>query len=1000
MKRLTWSLKTKMIFGVCLIVAGLTSVLAYTTLSYFQQQLRENVAAQQFVLVSALAGNLDDSLTAAQDELLKLAALVPPGLLQHPGEAQDFLQSESEHKITFDNGLALLSREGALIAQTPFAPERQTKNFAFRDYLRKTVASGQPVISAPFFSSQKHRHPVVAFTAPLLDSKGKLVGVLVGGLDLTRHNFLGKIAHTRLGTSGYLYLFDTDRTMIMHPDEARILARDIPPGANRGLDRALAGFEGTLETVNSRGVAVLASFKRLRRTGWILGANFPQAEAYAGIKKSRRFLDAALPVAIALCVAGVWFFMEHLTAPLQRLAAHVRSLTGKRGPERLFADDDADEIALLAEAFNDMVRELDAEREALKESEERLRQIAEHCEEVLFIVSSDLTRMIYINPAYQKLWQLSCQSVYQRPDSFTDLIHREDRPRVLRALERLAAGVAFEETYRIVRPDGSERWILARTYPVGVEDGEIYRYVGIAEDVTGRMLDEARIRKMELAVEQSPVSIVITDCAGSIEYVNPKFTQLTGYAPAEVLGRNSRILQTGQTPAELYRQLWKSISSGAEWHGEILNRKKNGESFWESVSISPIKDSRGAITHYLAVKEDVTARRMLEEELRGARNAAQAADRLKSEFLANVSHEIRTPMNGVIGMTDLLRETALTGEQSEYLQALTASAESLLIVIGDILDFSRIEDCKLELARENFGLRASLEQSLSALARTASSKGLLLAIRIPPEVPDALVGDRGRLMQVLVNLVSNAIKFTESGEVALLVRAGTAPDPAAVRLSFTVSDTGIGISTEMQCRVFDPFSQADASATRRFGGNGLGLTIAARLVGMMGGALRVESEPQQGSSFFFTLPFGLQQGLPVRPPPREPPLAGVPRGPGATEGRAEPFDTRETLARMDGDWDLFREVVGIFAADSHTMMALIGDAIEQQDPAGLNRAAHTLKGALSNFGARAPLALVHKLETLGKKGNLDGAAENFALLETELERLREALDRYAGRMGT
>jgi len=997
MQRLALSLKTKITFGVCLIVAGLSSALAFCSLSYLQQQLRDNLAAQQFVLVSVIAGHLDDSLSAAQDELLKLAASVPRAVLQHPDQAQAFLQGEAEHKASFDNGMALLSREGDLIAQTPFDAGRRNKNYAFRDYLRKTVATGKPFISAPFFSSQEHRHPVVAFTAPLLDSRGKLTGVLVGSLDLTRHNFLGKIAHEKLGKSGYLYLFDADRTMIMHPDEARILARGVPPGANRGLDRALGGFQGSLETVNSRGLAVLASFKRLRTTGWILAANYPHAEAFAGIERSRRFLDAALLAAIALCVVGVWLFMEYLTAPLERLAAHARSLAGKRGPERFFAGEGADEIALLAEAFNDMVRELDLEREALRESEERLRQIAEHCEEVLFIVSSDMSQTVYVNPAYQKLWQRSCQSLYERPGSFADLIHREDRPRVMSALERMAAGEVFEETYRIVRPDASERWIQVRCYPVPAQSGEAYRHVGIAQDVTRRKLDEVRIRTMELAVEQSPVSIVITDCAGNIEYVNPKFTKVTGFAPAEVLGRNARILQAGKTPAELYRQLWERVSGGADWHGEILNRKKSGEQFWESVSISQIKDPLGAVTHYLAVKEDVSARKALEQELRSARDAAQAADRLKSGFLARVSHEIRTPMNGVIGMTGLLRETSLTGEQGEYLQALAASAESLLLVIDDLLDFSSMEARELELASEEFGLREGLEQGLGALAREACEKGLQFAIRVPPEVPDLLVGDRRRLVQVLCNLVSNAVKFTERGGVELSVQV-EAPDPAAARLSFVVADTGIGIPAEMHGRVFDPFSQADPSTTRRHGGSGLGLTISARLVEMMGGSLGVESEPGRGSSFHFTLRLGLQPGSAPRREPREPARPGGREGAGAA-GRGEPFDARETLARMDGDWGLFREVVGIFAADCGTMLALIRDAVQLGDPAGLRRAAHTLKGALSNFGARAPLALAGELESLGKSGELAGAGDTIAVLETELLRLLEALELHAGRMG-
>ena len=507
--------------------------------------------------------------------------------------------------------------------------------------------------------------------------------------------------------------------------------------------------------------------------------------------------------------------------------------------------------------------------------------------------------------------------------------------------------------------------------------------------------DRQQMRKMQLAVQQSPVSIVITDCAGSIEYVNPKFTQLTGYSSAEAVGQNSRILKTEETPAELYRQLWEKISLGSEWHGEILNKKKSGESFWESVRISAITDSSGAITHYLAVKEDITARKALEQELRSARDAAEAGNRLKSEFLANMSHEIRTPMNGIIGMAELLRDTDLTGEQGEYTRSLLDSAESLMSVINDVLDFSRLEEHKLVLESVPFGLRASLENILCTLARRASLKGLALEVRIAPEVPDALVGDPGRLAQVMVNLVSNAIKFTEDGEVVLCV-ALERQDEDEVSLHFTVSDTGIGISAEKQRRVFDPFSQADASSTRRYGGAGLGLTISDRLVEMLGGSLRVESAPGKGSSFHFTLCLGLQRGGAMC---RAAGKAEGPELPGTPAG-AELFDRKDTLTRMDGDWELFREVTEIFVLDSRKMLEMVHDAITAGDGRGLNRSAHTLKGALGNFSARVPMELAQKLERLGKSGDLSGAWEPYAALETELERLREALEHCARGIGT
>jgi PAS domain S-box-containing protein len=342
---------------------------------------------------------------------------------------------------------------------------------------------------------------------------------------------------------------------------------------------------------------------------------------------------------------------------------------------------------------------------------------------------------------------------------------------------------------------------------------------------------------------------------------------VTGYSLAEVLGRNPRVLKSGWQPPEYYADMWRNITAGRNWQGEFVNRRKDGTPYTESVNITPVQNASGQITHFVAIKQDISALKASMAELEAAHDElaeknraldqalleARAAVEAKSTFLATMSHEIRTPMNGVIGMASILAETVpLTEEQVDYIETIRSSGETLLTLINDVLDYSKIESNHLELEAMPFDLRRCLEETLETLAPKAREKHLDLAAEIDPSVPPAIVGDSVRLRQVLTNLVGNAVKFTDKGEVVIELRAAPAPG-GLHRLYFRVRDSGIGIAPDKLGRLFKSFSQVDTSTTRLYGGTGLGLAISQRLVGLMGGEIEVVSEPGRGSVFFFDL---------------------------------------------------------------------------------------------------------------------------------------------------
>jgi PAS domain S-box-containing protein len=394
------------------------------------------------------------------------------------------------------------------------------------------------------------------------------------------------------------------------------------------------------------------------------------------------------------------------------------------------------------------------------------------------------------------------------------------------------------------------------------------RAVALAESMTGSLRErEAEARKLAMVASRTDNGALVMDARGQIEWVNLGFTRITDYALDEVAGHDPATLLLGeQTDPATIAEIRACMKHGREFKGELVGRGKSGKPLWLAVEIQPAFDPDGALTNFVAIQTDISERKRFERELLEAKETAIAASRAKSEFLANMSHEIRTPMNGVIGMTELLLDTELAPEQRQFAECTRSSAEGLLGIINDILDFSKIEAGKLDLEQIPFSLRNTLGNTLKPLGMRADQKNLELLLDVGPDVPDAVIGDPSRLRQIVVNLVGNAIKFTEKGEIVVRVRTdGDGPEGAS--LHFEVADTGIGIPAEKQARVFEAFAQADGTITRRYGGTGLGLAISQQLVRLMGGTLWLESEPGRGSIFHFTTHFALQDEIALEPAP-------------------------------------------------------------------------------------------------------------------------------------
>jgi PAS domain S-box-containing protein len=674
--------------------------------------------------------------------------------------------------------------------------------------------------------------------------------------------------------------------------------------------------------------------------------------------------------------------------------------------------------------------------EALQQSERRFRQLADNIHEVFYVYDLKVNRVLYVSPAYETVWGRSCKDLCAGPDAFIDSVHKDDQALAQSCTQRQRAGENTEVEYRVVRPDGSVRWVRDRSFAIKSRSGKPYRSVGIAEDITERRLvqshqalqyalamilaearglSDAAGRLVKSMCEHLSLDVgeiwVIDNEIGALRCIDQWRSDTSEFVhferathdltfakgvglPGRVWASNDVMWVSNVTPDDRYpRQAAASLDglvsalgfpmrSGSEFVGvmaffsstklepneeflklmsalgsqigqfvdrvqaernllesqvrfrmafdhapigmalvapdgrwlkvngalcEILGYRENellattfqklthpddmgadleylrrvltdeirfhhkekryfhklGHIVWAHLSVALVRDDLGAPLYFVSQIQDITAQKELETELKRARDAALESSNLKSEFLANMSHEIRTPMNGVIGMTELLLDTGLSADQREFALAIQSSGGALLTLINDILDFSKIEAGMLAFEMIDFDPHSAVEETIESFAEQAARKRIELACAIDDDVPRVLRGDPGRLRQILTNLIGNGLKFIKHGEVIVLVNKQTEADNHVV-LSFSVTDTGIGIDKEAQKRLFQPFVQADGSTTRKYGGTGLGLAISRQLVEMMGGQIELESTPGKGSTFTFTASFESANGPPAQ----------------------------------------------------------------------------------------------------------------------------------------
>ena len=635
---------------------------------------------------------------------------------------------------------------------------------------------------------------------------------------------------------------------------ASIMASSHLP-AMRTPEGNFANTPMALNLIGGLGFLVASTF--FGRRFWATG----DAEDWLFGVQTTLFGAAGVLFAYSAAWDGAWWWWHVL-----RLAAYVAALSYGL---RTFRDAERQ----LRQVNRQLIQTNETLDRTVEERTAKLRAIEERFE-LAVRGSTDglwdwnvLTNEVFYSPRMKELLGYSDDEFPNVFSSFESRLHPDDHDWVLSEVdEHLKHRQPYDVEYRLWTKSGEYRWFRARGQAIWNDAGQAQRMAGSLTDVT----EEHRLReRFRLAVEASPAALLMVHQDGHILMANSRSLSLFGYSEAELIGQPIEMLvperfRAGH-PAHRHKFFEAPIQRAMGADLELLGVRKDGSEFPVQVGLSPVETAEGQAV--ICGVLDITDQKKTMEAMRQAKEAAESASRAKSSFLANMSHEIRTPMNGIIGMAQLLAQTELRSHQRDYLMTVDESAHILLRLLNDILDFSKIEAGKLELETVDFRIAECVARATQMMVLRAAEKGLEIACRVAPEIPDHLRGDPGRLQQVLVNLLGNAVKFTESGEIFVNVNAESIT-PDQVRLHISVSDTGIGIPADKIEQIFRPFEQAESSTTRRFGGTGLGLAISRQLVEMMHGRIWIDSEFGRGSTFHFTAEFGIAADQ-HRPAPAE-----------------------------------------------------------------------------------------------------------------------------------
>ncbi|CAK0759559.1 two-component system, sensor histidine kinase and response regulator [Azospirillaceae bacterium] len=750
------------------------------------------------------------------------------------------------------SGVSTHQSNGALVCRatmlpnSTFPPPLQISEL---EWFQRLLETKKPVLSHPYLGIVAPIWVVIAAT-PILDDYGNIQGIVLFRINLDRLRFA--TGHAPLPAGAFLTMIDDQGVVITRSDNPEKWVGKNLAGTTL-VDAVLREGEGAIKTVGAANIERISGFAQIPRYGWRVIAGIPAADVlkhindntltHLGLSLAAIMLSLSLAYGIGMCIIR----------PVQQVSAAARQVSEGRLDTRITPHGPI-ELARLAHDFNIMVDARQQSEMALQNKENKLRALIDSTTDA-FIITDTNSEIVQTNAEAERIFGYSPSEVLGRPIEFLIPNYRTHCLSSSANAEPLPSLEPSDFIGR--RKDKSEFPVEIITRPI--RDAENRLIATVARDITARKRTEQALREsknhLRTLINHIPQKILYKNRQSVFMVANPPLANDFNLTPEQMVGLTDFDLYPPDVAQKLREADTQTMNNDCVEESDEDQITPNGEIRSIHTLRTPVRDADGAVIGILAIFWDVTEQKNVEETLKNAKIAAEAASRAKSEFLANMSHEIRTPMNAILGLTHLLLQSQLSERQSDYARKIQISAQSLLGILNDILDFSKVEAGKIDLEHVPFRIDKLFSDLATVLSISAQEKDIEILFSIASDTPQILIGDPLRLQQILINLAGNAIKFTHHGEVVVSVSVAHI-ERDQITLQFEIRDTGIGINPEQQARLFHAFSQGDSSTTRRYGGTGLGLAICQRLVELMGGSIRVISNFGKGSVFCFTTTLG------------------------------------------------------------------------------------------------------------------------------------------------